>query len=241
MSRLMSAVSSFVVASLFSMSPGCDGAAIDSSAGADPSAEVAQGALEPALTGRVVLEGDDYAPVAQAQVLFELLDVDGETVQSLETTSDADGIFALDRVPEGVTSVEAHVFIGGEHAGTETIPVIKGDQPKTFVVVALTASVLCIATTWASARKVSGSDKMKHCVASCRTTRWCGLGSAFTAAVLKEIFDSLCATGPQWLKDLLSPVSACGGWDNADMAANGRGIWCAGRWRTCESCCDDSY
>lgn len=199
----------------------------------------------PALTGRVLLDEDaDRSPVDNAQILVEVLDANGDELAPITLVTDADGRFTLETIPAGAASITTHVFIDGEHATSETVAVVDG-QPvkKAIVAVVLTAATLCIATTWASARKISGSDKLRHCVASCRTARWCGVGSAFTAAILKELLDSLCQYGPQWLKDLLksTSVSACSGWDSADMAANNRGIWCASRWRTCESCCNDYY
>lgn len=196
----------------------------------------------PSLEGQVVLEGEDYAPLSQAQVLVELVAGDDRELSPIELTTDAEGRFQVPELPEGVVSMTTHIFYGGEHAGSETVPVVDGEPTrKAIVVIAITAGVICIATTWASARKISGSDKLRHCVASCRTARYCGVGSAFTAGTLKEMFDSLCQYGPQWLKNLLSPVSGCGGWDSADMAANTRGIACALRWKTCENCCNDYY
>jgi len=228
-------IASFVLASA------CDGVVHESPV--EPVAHTpARAPIQPKFTGQVVLDSDDFAPVSAAQVIVELTAADGSELESIELATDADGHFALETVPEGVVSITSHVFVGGEFAGSETVAVINGEPvKKAVVVIALTAVTICIATTWASARKIAGSDKMKHCVASCRTARWCGVGSAFSAAILKELLDSLCMHGPQWLKNLLQPVSACGGWDSADMAANNRGISCAGKWRTCENCCDDYY
>lgn len=223
----------------FALTTACDGAPVERSAPDE------SGAITPRDTlalGRVVFEGDDLVPAAQVQVLLDLTTSDDQALEPITVTTDADGHFEVPTLPPGVVSMTAHVFVDGEHAGSDTVPVADGAPVRRAIIaIAVTATVVCIATTWASARKISGSDKLRHCVASCRTARWCGVGSAFTAAVLKEIFDSLCKYGPQWLKDLLSPVSGCGGWDNADMAANTRGIWCSGRWKTCENCCNDYY
>jgi hypothetical protein len=198
---------------------------------------------EPDLLGRVILDSDELVPVSQAQVVVEFEGRNGEELESLVFDSDDEGYFALERVPANAKALTAYVFIDGELAGDETVPVVDGKPVKKILgVVVVTAWTVCIVTTWASARKVAGNDKMKHCTASCRATRWCGgAGSAWTAGVLKEIFDSICSAGPQWLKNLLSPASGCSGWDSADIAADNQGIACAYRWRTCEGCCDDYY
>ncbi|MCC6623517.1 MAG: hypothetical protein IT385_19810 [Deltaproteobacteria bacterium] len=218
---------------------GCDDATLDPAPAPGATIGVAEA---PLFLGRVVADADELAPVAQAQVLIELVTDDGAELEPIEVATDDEGYFELDTLPEGVTLVTAHVFVDGEHGGSESIPV-QGGVPvvRSMTMIVVTYTVVCIATTWASARKISGTDKLRHCVASCRATRWCGLGAAWTAAVIKEMFDQLCSYGPQWLKDLLRPVSGCGGWDAADMQANGRGIWCAGKWKTCENCCNDYY
>ncbi len=198
---------------------------------------------EPALLGRVILDEDDLVPVPQAQVVVEFETAEGEELESVVFDSDEEGYFELSEVPSEAKALSVYVFQEGELAGHETVPVVDGKPVKKLLgIVIVTAWTVCIATTWASARKVEGSDKMKHCTASCRATRFCGgPGGAWTAGVLKEVFDSICSAGPQWLKNLLSPASGCSGWDSADLAADNQGIACAFRWRTCEGCCDDYY
>ncbi len=198
-------------------------------------------ASEPALLGRVLLDSDELVPVSQAQVIVELTGTSEH--DPIELGSDDEGYFELSSVPTDVTELTAYVFIDGELAGSEVVAVEDGQPVKKIIgVIVVTAWVVCIATTWASARKISGSDKLRHCVASCRATRWCGgPASAWTAGILKETFDALCSTGPQWLKNILQPASGCSGWDSADLAANNKGIWCAARWKTCENCCNDYY
>ena len=203
-------------------------------------------AHEPLMLGRVVLDSADYQPVANAQLVLDYVDLDlpsdEQALPAIELTTDADGLFAIDAIPIEQGEVTVNVFLDGEFADSEIVAIEDGQPVKKIIGFVVTTWVVCVATAWVSGMKVSGSDKMKHCVASCRSTRWCGgPATGWTAGILKELFDSMCSKGPQWLKDLLKPVSGCSGWDNADLDADGRGIWCAAKWKTCESCCNDYY
>ncbi len=84
----------------------------------------------------------------------------------------------------------------------------------------------CVVNTWVSAAEQYSnmSDKMKHCIASCETAKQCGGRPASEVAVLKEAFDLACKVFPAAVKEKLKRVSACGGWDSADMEANADGI-----------------
>jgi hypothetical protein len=236
---------SIAVAVFLPVATGCDGLPVDDTRPESSSAVEADG--QHSAVGRVVFEHETLlVPAAGAQVIIEAISPEGDAreLAPFELATDADGYFVVPALPEGIERVTANVFVDGEFAGTQEIEVEVG-QPiaKAVVVIAVTAWMVCVATMWASAKKQGSNDKDGHCIASCRTTRWCGgPGTTMTVGVLKETFDTLCQYGPQWLKDLLRPMSACGGWDNGDMLANTRGIACAAKlWRNCNSCCDDWY
>lgn len=243
-------VATFALAAFLPVAAGCDDITVaDGGVAVAKKLDAADGTHS--AVARVVFDNEDVLlPAAGAQVVIEPMDdttdENGERreLKPIELNTDDDGYFVVPALPDGIERVMASVFVNGEFVGTQEIEVDRG-QPvaKAVVVIAVTAWVVCVATMWASAKKLGDNDKDGHCIASCRTTRWCGgPGTTMTVGVLKETFDSLCAHGPDWLKKLLKPISACGGWDNADMLANVRGIGCAAKvWRSCERCCDDWY
>jgi hypothetical protein len=201
-----------------------------------------------AVTGPLVagtLYSDRLAPVAGAEVVVAFEGADGGILAEETVTSAADGTWSVSSVPAGATLIHTHAFVGGDFMATRSQPVVGGAPRDAHQAIIFgLAGPLCWATTWATARDVAGGDKMKHCVASCRTVRWCGASGATLAASLKETLDSYCKNGPDWLKAALasSGISSCGGWDAADMAANQVGFACAPRLlRSCERCCDATY
>lgn len=224
----------------------CDGPIDTRSEHVQAATAPARADREPAISGHVALDTDEYYPVAGAMIVIEAEDarapVGSETI-TLELTADGAGYFELQELPITDGELVFEVFVDGEHGATHRVKVVAGKPTEKLIgIIVVTAWMACVVTTWASGAKVSGSDKMKHCVASCRATRWCGGAiTGWTAAILKELFDSLCKLGPQWVKDLLTPVSGCTGWDDADLEADGRGIACATKWKTCEACCDGYY
>jgi len=211
-------------------------------------------ASAPSMTGRITIASDELiaAPWAEIVVQPRAADEVGDAPPQqgfrhavVEAQADASGYFSVPALAEGVTAADLSVYIDGELAHSETFTLTHGRVAKSIAVaVALGAWGLCVGSSWGSAfvqLKDNPNDKLKHCVASCRTQRYCG--GSLVAGTLKEILDTVCKQGPQWLKDLLAKtgVSGCGGWDNADMAANAQGLSCAYKWKTCMSCCDGYY
>jgi hypothetical protein len=213
--------------------------ACDHVAEAPPSAASVATVTAPVLSG--TLYDAHLALVPDAELVAEFVAADGATViGEAFATSDAQGSFAFESMPADAASVNVHVFAEGRHVATRDVAIAHGQPNQAHLAVIFASSPLCPAVTWATAKAGGGSDKMMHCVASCRTVRWCGSGWGTTAANLKERLDEACRTAPQWVKDLLRPVSGCGGWSAEDMKANQDGFGCAKGpwWRTCERCCD---
>jgi len=207
----------------------------------------------PSLTGRVTIDDEELIAAPWADIMVQPL-APGEVADAppqqgfrhapIEVQSDEGGFFSVATLPEGASAAELSVFVDGELAHTETIEVVNGKVERSIAVaVALGAWGLCVGSTWGSVylqyRGDPVTDKFKHCVSSCRTQRFCG--GSLVAGAIKEIIDTLCQSGPQWLKNLLNGISSCGGWDNADMLANVKGLECAYKWKTCASCCDAIY
>ncbi len=191
------------------------------------------------------LYSERLAPVAGAEVIVAFEGADGAILSEETLTSAADGTWRASTIPEGATLMHTHAFVDGDFMATRSQPVIGGlPRDAHQAIIFGLAGPMCWAVTWATARDITGNDKLKHCIASCRTVRWCGASGATLAAQLKEVLDSACRFGPDWLKAQLSAsgISSCGGWDAADMAANEVGFGCARRLlRSCERCCDDTY
>jgi hypothetical protein len=200
-----------------------------------------------AVTGPLVtgtLYSDRLAPVAGAEVVVAFEGADGGILAEETVTSAADGTWSVSSVPAGATLIHTHAFVGGDFMATRSQPVVGGAPRDAHQAIIFgLAGPMCWAVTWATARDIK-NDKLKHCIASCRTVRWCGASGATLAGQLKEVLDSACRFGPDWLKAQLhaSGISSCGGWDAADIAANEVGFGCARRLlRSCERCCDDTY
>jgi len=200
---------------------------------------------------RVTMESDTFLPIPHAQVLLEAAANDEGApffeIEPITVTTDDAGFFSIPDLPPQIERVSAHVFFDGVYAGTREIALEQGAPvQKSITLLAVTNWITYVGIMWASARKAaSKNDKYGHCVASCRTSRWCGGPfSAFTAGLLKETLDFICSlTGENsWLRNLVAGASACQGWDWQDVAANNRGIWCSGRiLRSCERCCSSYY
>jgi hypothetical protein len=208
-----------------------------------PETPAAGSVLAAPFTIRGTVLDERLAVAAQAELVAEFVDAAGSPVGEGFATADARGEFEIDGIPEGAASVEVHVFTDGRHVTSRDLAIFNGQPAQRHLAIIFAGNPLCAAVTWGTAKAGGGSDKMMHCVASCRTVRWCGAGAGATAANLKERLDEACRNAPQWVKNLLSPVSGCGGWDAADMKANQDGFGCAKGpfWRTCERCCDGIY
>ncbi len=232
----------------FGVAPACDHAELPA-----PLPEVSVSEVSPVVETSVAssaLRGSIYhetlSPAAGAEVVVTFEGADGAIVREDLVTTNAHGTYEIATLPEGAITMHTYVFVDGALAASRTEPImtrLPGDGPQMVVGIVLGALALCAAATWASSMDIPGStDKLRHCVASCRTARWCGLGMGLVAAVLKEILDTACQSGPDWLKKKLHKISQCQGWDAADMAANVAGFGCAPRiWRSCERCCGEKY
>jgi len=168
---------------------------------------------------------------------------------AFEVLTDDDGQFELS-VPEG-QSIDVHVLADGEpvielhlesgqSADVDVMPVaMKGGAGAAYL-----ASVVCAGIMWVvDSKETAGQyDLYRHCHASCRATRFCGLAGNVTISILKELLDEACSHGPPWLKKKLQNVSACTGFSGADLAADGFGVGCSVQlWNTCTSCCEAQY
>jgi|GEM_PF-3162150 len=226
----------------FPTAAGCDSLVQDDGAAQiAPKTDIKRQAM-----ARVVENVDYLLPVRDAQVIIEGISANGTILDAEPVTvqTDAEGYFTVPPMPDDVAKVTANVFVAGELVGIQELELERGEPiAKAIIIVALTTWVICVATMWASAKKAAGSnDKLGHCIATCRTARWCG--GAIVAGVMKEVFDELCSKFPadHWIRKLVAGASGCSGWDNADLIADARGVQCSPKlWKSCEKCCSAYY